>query len=214
MHANDLALLVGSTRHVQAWYRDPDGGGTGCGLSNGPEVAFTPRSARSPRPAGDTGGACAPEVSCRVVDSLLDPSGLARTLERVARLTVDSRPAWGRLTPAGMVVHCQRPLLVAFGVMRIERSFVGRLFGGRAKRKFVTGDAPFPRDLPTERRFIESEPGPFESERGRLAELVRRFAEPGSITVLLHPFFGPMTVPEWDRLMSKHLDHHLRQFGV
>lgn len=148
------------------------------------------------------------------MDSLLDPAGRARTLARIARLSADARPMWGRLTPAGVVVHCQRPLLVAMGVMRVERGLMGRLFGRRAKRKFVVGDAPFPRNLPTERRFIESEPGSFESERGRLAELVQRFAVPGAITVTVHPFFGPMTVPEWDRLMSKHLDHHLRQFGV
>jgi hypothetical protein len=148
------------------------------------------------------------------VDSLLDPAGRARTLERIARLTVESRPAWGRLTPAGMVVHCQRPLLVAFGVLRVERSWPGRFFGGFAKRKYILGDAPIPHDLPTERRFIESEPGPFGSERERLAELVRRFAEPGAITVLMHPFFGPVSVPEWDLVIAKHLDHHLRQFGV
>jgi hypothetical protein len=155
-----------------------------------------------------------PALGSWVVDSLLDPSGNARALERIARLSADRGPAWGRLTPAGMVVHCQRPLLVAFGVMRVERSLVGRVLGGRAKRRYVTGDAAFDRNLPTERRFIESEPGPFDSERGRLAELVRRFGEPGAITVALHPFFGPLSVPEWDRLMAKHLDHHLRQFGV
>jgi len=27
-------------------------------------------------------------------------------------------------------------------------------------------------------------------------------------------FFGPLTADEWDRLLWKHLDHHLRQFGT
>jgi hypothetical protein len=148
------------------------------------------------------------------MDSLIDPAGRARTLERIGALHVDARPAWGRLTAAGMVVHCQRPLLVALGVLRVERSLIGRMFGGFAKRKYVVGDAPTPRNLPTEKRFLEADPGPFESERARLGELVGRFAEPGAIVVTMHPFFGPLSVPEWDRLMAKHLDHHLRQFGV
>jgi Protein of unknown function (DUF1569) len=29
-----------------------------------------------------------------------------------------------------------------------------------------------------------------------------------------HPFFGALTVAEWDGLQWKHLDHHLRQFGA
>jgi hypothetical protein len=34
------------------------------------------------------------------------------------------------------------------------------------------------------------------------------------LTSAPHPFFGPMTQQEWETLMWKHLDHHLRQFGV
>ena len=37
---------------------------------------------------------------------------------------------------------------------------------------------------------------------------------PGVIVNKKHPFFGPMTEEEWDTLQWKHLDHHLRQFGV
>ncbi len=29
-----------------------------------------------------------------------------------------------------------------------------------------------------------------------------------------HPFFGNLNSEEWDTLNWKHLDHHLRQFGV
>jgi hypothetical protein len=28
-----------------------------------------------------------------------------------------------------------------------------------------------------------------------------------------HPTFGPMTGRDWDVLVWRHLDHHLRQFG-
>ena len=29
-----------------------------------------------------------------------------------------------------------------------------------------------------------------------------------------HPFFGKMSAKEWAILAHKHIDHHLRQFGV
>jgi len=42
-----------------------------------------------------------------------------------------------------------------------------------------------------------------------------RFTEkPVPITVMNHPFWGKMTYKDWNKLMWKHIDHHLKQFGV
>jgi len=49
-----------------------------------------------------------------------------------------------------------------------------------------------------------------------LSALLERFFENGPRGCTKHPhaFFGQLTPEEWARLMYKHLDHHLRQFGV
>jgi LPS sulfotransferase NodH len=46
--------------------------------------------------------------------------------------------------------------------------------------------------------------------------LVNRFVAAGANGCTNHPhsFFGQLTPDEWAILMYKHLDHHLRQFGV
>jgi LPS sulfotransferase NodH len=46
--------------------------------------------------------------------------------------------------------------------------------------------------------------------------LIDRFASGGPAGCAQHPhsFFGPLTPAEWAELNYKHLDHHLRQFGV
>jgi transposase InsO family protein len=53
-------------------------------------------------------------------------------------------------------------------------------------------------------------------ERDRLSGLIDKFAAGGAAgcTRNPHSFFGKMTPEEWAILMYKHLDHHLRQFGV
>jgi hypothetical protein len=53
-------------------------------------------------------------------------------------------------------------------------------------------------------------------ERERLLGLIDKFAAGGAAgcTKNPHSFFGKMTPEEWAILMYKHLDHHLRQFGV
>ncbi|HZL25934.1 MAG TPA: DUF1569 domain-containing protein [Acidobacteriaceae bacterium] len=55
-----------------------------------------------------------------------------------------------------------------------------------------------------------------ETELERLLGFIDRFAGAGADGCTKHPhtFFGPMTPMEWAGFMYKHLDHHLRQFGV
>jgi len=54
------------------------------------------------------------------------------------------------------------------------------------------------------------------TERERLSGLIDKFAAGGAAgcTKNPHSFFGRLTPEEWAILMYKHLDHHLRQFGV
>lgn len=118
------------------------------------------------------------------------------------------------MTAVQMLAHCQAPFRVASGQLRLKRALIGRLFGKLAKKKYVTSDTPFGHNSPTDPRFLFLGAHDFESEQSELLELVKRFGETGAITRDPHPFFGPMTAEEWDRLLWKHLDHHLRQFGV
>ena len=54
-----------------------------------------------------------------------------------------------------------------------------------------------------------------ETECERLLLLVDRLGAggPDALTKEPHPFFGRLSVEEWDALQWKHLGHHLRQFG-
>ena len=54
--------------------------------------------------------------------------------------------------------------------------------------------------------------GPY-SHVDDLAALVRRFASPG-VTFEAHPIFGPLSHAEWMTWGWRHVDHHLRQFGL
>jgi hypothetical protein len=56
----------------------------------------------------------------------------------------------------------------------------------------------------------------FEEEKNRLQELINEFYSKGPDKAGLypHPMFGKFTDTQWGQAMYKHLDHHLRQFGV
>lgn len=147
--------------------------------------------------------------------SLFQSTENAAFVKRVQSLRPDTKAQWGKMSVAQMLAHCQVPLRVAGGELILKRGLIGFLFGKLAKKK-LAGPEPFGRNMPTAPEFIVRDARDFTVEQKRLVELVQRFAErgPGGLTREPHPFFGPMTVEEWDRLQWKHLDHHLRQFGA
>ncbi len=114
-----------------------------------------------------------------------------------------------------MLAHSQVPILVSFGEHKVKRGLMGILFGNLAKKRMIT-DAPFKKSLPTVKTFLVNNDRNFEEEKNKLVGLVQRFVRQGpvSLTKDPHPFFGKLTEHEWDILEWKHLDHHLRQFGV
>jgi len=146
--------------------------------------------------------------------SLYQPADRAALLARVRRLTPESRAQWGEMNVAQMLAHVQAPLRVGLGRLKAKRGLAGRLFGRIARKKLV-GPAPFDRNLPTSPEFKVAEPRDFAVERESLVATIEDFAAAGPAhkLVVQHPFFGPLTAAEWDVLMWKHLDHHLRQFG-
>jgi hypothetical protein len=147
--------------------------------------------------------------------TLLDQAEMAEMLRRIHGLTPAARPLWGRMNPAQMLAHGQVSLQLALGELEIERKLLGFLIGGLAKRSAV-GPAPFRRNLPTAKEFRMNDARDFALEKAGLLAFLQRFqqAGPAGFTRKPHPFFGPMTGPEWETLQWKHLDHHLRQFGV
>lgn len=147
--------------------------------------------------------------------SLFNPSESQNIVQRIGRLTPDSKPAWGKMNVAQMLAHCQWPLGIAMGEKSVKRVLVGILFGGFARKQLVKPE-PFKRGLPTAKEFVVTDLRDFENERSKLIAMVEKFSSggPQGLTEDPHPFFGRMTEQEWDILQWKHLDHHLRQFGV
>lgn len=149
------------------------------------------------------------------MQNLFQPESATGIVIRVARLKPAAKAIWGKMNASQMLAHCKAPLEVALGDRHVKPSIVGLLFGRLAKRRLLK-DKPFPQNLPTEKTFVVKDERNFSDEQDQLLTLIRRFSEedPLNIANRVHPFFGKMTIEEWGLLQWKHLDHHLRQFGV
>jgi hypothetical protein len=148
--------------------------------------------------------------------NLFEPAAVDEIKQRMARLRPDSNRQWGTMNVAQAVAHCSAGLELALGERIAPRMFLGRIIGRIVKPLALRNDEPMRRNSPTMKNLVVQDDRDLEMERGRLSGLIDRFAAAGpeGCTTQPHSFFGQLTPMEWSILMYKHLDHHLRQFGV
>ena len=147
------------------------------------------------------------------VRNLFEPGVKEEIIERINKLTAQSRPLWGIMNVAQMLAHLQQPIGVAQGLYNPHRTFFARIVGPMVKSIYYN-DKPFKHNLPTDPSFVmTSSEKNFEKERQNLINMIRNFNEE-SILNETHTFFGKLTREQWGKGTWKHLDHHLQQFGV
>jgi uncharacterized protein DUF1569 len=148
--------------------------------------------------------------------NLFEAASVEEVKRRVAQLRPDSERLWGKMNAAQSVAHCSAGLEWALGDKTPPRVLVGRIFGWIVKPLALGNDEPMRRNSPTVKDLVVQDERDLGTERERLCGLIDRFATTGPEGCTTHPhsFFGRLTPEEWSILMYKHLDHHLRQFGV
>jgi hypothetical protein len=148
--------------------------------------------------------------------NLFNPADVAAILERIEKLTPTTKNQWGKMNVAQMLAHCNVSLETAMGIKVIPPVFfVGRIIGWLLRKKTLS-EKPFGKNSPTDKSYIFPAGLNFSEEKGKLIASINKFVEAGSAgcTTHPHPFFGKFTPEEWALFEWKHLDHHLRQFGV
>jgi hypothetical protein len=148
--------------------------------------------------------------------SLYEPAAVQEIKERLGHLQPKSERQWGTMNAAQALAHCSASMGWAVGDRIPPRMFLASILGRIIKPMVLRGDAQMRRNSPTAKDLLVPDERDLEAERERLSGLLDRFstAGPEACTTNPHSFFGRMTPDEWAILMFKHLDHHLRQFGV
>lgn len=147
--------------------------------------------------------------------SIIEPEAQQEVERRLDSLHADSPRQWGTMTPAQMLLHCRKQIGLGTGEVR-SRSMFPRPVQWLAKQTFGFR-LPWSRNLPTAPAMVSTgQDGlDFQEELAALKDTVNGFvALPDSADLSGHPIFGSMDKDEWGRIIYKHLDHHLRQFGL
>ncbi len=147
--------------------------------------------------------------------TLFESSSANELIQRLNNLSPTSQPQWGKMNVAQMLAHCASGVQMAHGTRHFPRVFIGRIIGPFIKKKVLT-EAPMHQNSPTHKEMLISDTREFEKEKEMLINEIRSFVASGKQGVKehTHPFFGKMSIDEWGIIAYKHVDHHLRQFGV
>jgi hypothetical protein len=143
-----------------------------------------------------------------------NPTDFQELINRITLLSSAHVRRWGKMTVQEMLLHCTAQLKLALGEVKAnpQGSFVLRTALG----KWIgLSNIPWPKGANTPRE-MNMHPTKFtvtdlETEK---KELLRYLNSVKAATELKpHPFFGALSRKEWDRLIYKHIDHHLTQFS-
>lgn len=143
---------------------------------------------------------------------LHDPATRQSICARLQQLAPDTVHRWGKMTVDQMLWHVSKGLAQALGEIPAAPNSVPV---PKWLAKLVVFNLPWPKGAPTAPDLVAVDRHTFEKERQRCLQLIDKFAAAD----LRAPWvpsasFGPLTGSEWSRFQAKHLDHHLRQFGV
>jgi hypothetical protein len=135
--------------------------------------------------------------------------------ERIERLNPSASPKWGRMTARQMVCHLNDSFRVGMGE---KYASPASSLLQRTVIKWVAIRAPlkWPPGVPTRPEIEQgvggTPPGEWDRDCAELLGLIDAFAD--RQTFGEHPVFGTMKQRDWLTWGYRHLDHHLRQFGV
>lgn len=146
------------------------------------------------------------------MNSLFETDSFTQIKNRLNALAPSSERKWGKMEVAQMLRHCQHPLNVSLGKGNIKKQFFPLAF---LFKKSLYNDKPWRQNLPTAKSFKITESKDFELEKAELEKLIEEFHRLKNATHWEpHPLFGKFTPQQWGQMQYKHLDHHLKQFGV
>ena len=145
-----------------------------------------------------------------------DLNGSTEFINRINKLTIDSKPLWGKMSVDQMFAHCNVAYEMA---LEDKHEKPGKFKGFLVKlliKPMVTSEKPYKKNGQTHPAFLIVDKKVFEDEKTRLVNYIKKTQELGETHFDNREShsFGPLTKTEWNNMFSKHLEHHLTQFGV
>lgn len=152
-----------------------------------------------------------------MIKNVFDATVVSELSDRINSLTPSTKALWGTMSVSKMLAHCNVTYEMIYEKAKHPSpGFIMKFILKNFVKSTVTGDKPYKQSLRTAPAFIITDEKDFKAEKDRLLAhltITQQLGEAHFDGKESHSF-GVLSVKEWNTMFYKHLDHHLRQFGV
>jgi hypothetical protein len=140
----------------------------------------------------------------------------AELINRINKLSLDSKPQWGTMSVDQMLAHCCVSYEFVYEDIHPKPNPVKVFLLKTLVKKFVVSEKSYSRNSRTAPEFIIKGDKDFDVEKKKLVEYMLKTQKLGEAYFdgRESHSFGKLNKVEWNNMFYKHLDHHLNQFGV
>lgn len=138
-------------------------------------------------------------------------------IRRIEKIELGNAPLWGKMNTAEMFRHVRRMIEISLDEYKIvdKSNVISRLI----LRPLVFGFLPWSKGMPNgaPEDYHPKPSGNAEFEKEVLVKAMYRFIDELEVKpdiIRISEGFGPVSLTYWSKMHGKHIDHHLKQFGV
>lgn len=135
---------------------------------------------------------------------------------RINQLTPMNQRRWGKMNVDQMLAHICVPYEQALGERNDGPNAFMKIMLRLFFKQSMVNEVPYKQNLPTAPAFMIVDRRDFEREKSRILSYIQKIEKlgPDYFDGKEQISLGKLSVNEWNNLLYKHIDHHLRQFGV
>ena len=148
-----------------------------------------------------------------------DKAFFTKSIALLKPLNKDQEPQWGSMTPQHMVEHLVGSCRISNGRARVPQMLADG--DVQTRREFIFSDKPYARNIsnptakiqgnaPLRKESLSAAIDQLEDEMNAFFD----FHDSNPNAVEMHPVFGLLDSNGWLIFQTKHMTHHLTQFGL
>lgn len=149
-------------------------------------------------------------------NNIFNNETVSKVIDRIHNLNENSKAKWGKMDVAKMLAHCNVTYEMVYDNKHPKPNFILKFILKTFVKSKVVSDDSYPKNGKTAPQFIIKSDKNFSDEKERLINYIEKTQSLGEnhFDGKESHSFGKLSVKEWNNLFYKHLDHHLKQFGV
>ena len=150
------------------------------------------------------------------MENIFDLKVTNAIIDRINKLDAYAKPLWGKMSVDQMLAHCNVTYEMIYENKHTKPNAFKKWMLKAIVKPYVVSETPYKKNSRTAPEFIVSDAKIFLEEKARLVDYLKKTQQLGADYFDNKPSFsfGILTAKEWNNLFYKHLDHHLKQFGV